>query len=54
MGGWLRAVGKQDRPRLLAFLDAHAARMPRTMLRYALERLDGPQRAHYLGLRQAG
>jgi 3-methyladenine DNA glycosylase AlkD len=54
VGGWLREAGKQDRPRLMAFLDTHAARMPRTMLRYAIEHLDGPQRAHYLGLRQAG
>jgi 3-methyladenine DNA glycosylase AlkD len=54
VGGWLREAGKQDRSRLLAFLDTHAARMPRTMLRYAIEHLDGPQRGHYLGLRQAG
>ena len=47
-GGMLREAGKQDLPALLAFLDAHAAAMPRTTLRYATERLDPAQRAHYL------
>ena len=53
VGGWLREAGKRDRPRLLRFLDEHAATMPRTALRYAIEHLDKDQRAHYLGLRQA-
>jgi DNA alkylation repair enzyme len=43
----LREAGKHDRPRLLAFLDRHAAAMPRTMLRYAIEHLEPGQRAHY-------
>jgi DNA alkylation repair enzyme len=47
VGGWLREAGKEDRPRLLGFLDEHAAEMPRTMLRYAMEHLDAEQRAHY-------
>lgn len=47
VGGWLREAGKHDRPRLLRFLDEHAAEMPRTMLRYAIEHLDAEQRAHY-------
>lgn len=47
--GWmLRAAGEVDRPRLLAFLDKHAATMPRVLLRYSVERLDKPQRDHYL------
>ncbi len=50
-GDWLREAGKQDRPRLLAFLDEHAPTMPRTMLRYAIEHLDASQRAHYLGMK---
>jgi hypothetical protein len=50
VGGWLRAAGTNDRDRLLGFLDHHAARMPRTMLRYAMEHLDKVQRAHYRSL----
>lgn len=49
--GWLlRSAGDVEAERLLAFLDAHAATMPRTMLRYALEHLDPDVRAHYLAL----
>ena len=50
-GGWVREAGKKDRVRLLAFLDKHAATMPRTMLRYAIEHLDQKQREHYLKLK---
>ena len=50
-GGVLRWAGVKDRAGLVAFLDAHAAVMPRTMLRYAVERLEPELRAHYLGLR---
>ena len=35
----LREAGKRDEARLIAWLESRAARMPRTMLRYALERL---------------
>ena len=51
-GGWVRQAGTVDRARLLGFLNEHAAAMPRTMLRYAIEHLDAGQRAHYLGLRR--
>jgi 3-methyladenine DNA glycosylase AlkD len=47
VGGWLREAGKHDLPRLLAFLDAHAAAMPRPMLRDATERLTPEQKADY-------
>lgn len=48
--GWmLREVGKRVSSNALdAFLDAHAARMPRTMLRYAIERLPERKRRVYL------
>jgi 3-methyladenine DNA glycosylase AlkD len=52
-GGWLREAGKKDRPRLLQFLDNHAATMPRTTLRYAIEHLDKNQRDHYLGMKKS-
>lgn len=52
--GWmLRTAGKVDRQRLLDFLEQHAATMPRTLLRYAIEHLDQLQRAHYMGLKKA-
>lgn len=49
-GGWLRAAGAKDPQLLLAFLDRHAAAMPRTTLRYAIEHLEKAQREHYLNL----
>lgn len=51
--GWmLREAGKRvSRSVLTGFLDAHAARMPRTMLSYATEHLDPAERAAYRALR---
>ena len=47
--GWaLREVGKKDDAVLCVFLDQHAATMPRTMLRYAIERLPQHQRKQYM------
>jgi DNA alkylation repair enzyme len=51
VGGWVREAGKRDTGRLLDFLDRHAATMPRTALRYAVERLDPGTRQRYLALR---
>lgn len=51
--GWmLRFAGDKDSKRLLAFLDQYAATMPRTLLRYAIEKLDKAQREHYMGLKK--
>jgi 3-methyladenine DNA glycosylase AlkD len=51
--GWmLREAGKRvAEDELLAFLDQYATAMPRTMLRYAIERLAPDVRKHYLALR---
>lgn len=47
--GWmLREVGKRDLPALEAFLADHYKEMPRTMLRYAIERFPEPRRQAYL------
>ena len=44
--GWmLREVGKRDEAVLVAFLEANRTRLPRTTLRYAIERLTPEQRA---------
>ncbi len=51
-GGWLREAGKKDPEKLLSFLDRHAPTMPRTALRYAIERLNKKQRTHYLGMKK--
>jgi 3-methyladenine DNA glycosylase AlkD len=47
--GWmLREVGKRDVAAAEAFLQAHYRKMPRTMLRYAIERLPEARRQAYL------
>jgi 3-methyladenine DNA glycosylase AlkD len=52
--GWmLREAGKRDAARQAAFLEAHAATMPRVMLRYAIEKLDKPDRDRWLGMKTA-
>jgi hypothetical protein len=48
--GWvLRECGKRDAGRLRAFLARHAGTMPRTALRYAIERFPADERRRWLG-----
>ena len=47
--GWmLREVGKKNEKLLLGFLDEFYGKMPRTMLRYSIEKLDCDLRVYYL------
>ncbi len=47
--GWmLREAGKKDQDALRLFLNKHAAVMPRTMLRYSIEKFDIIERRAYL------
>jgi 3-methyladenine DNA glycosylase AlkD len=47
--GWiLREAGKVSRPELERFLEKHAAKMPRTTLRYAIERFSVEERKMWL------
>ncbi|MBW7955321.1 DNA alkylation repair protein [Patescibacteria group bacterium] len=51
--GWLlREVGKRNSLEVeKAFLDKHAKQMPRTMLRYAIERFPETDKKHYMQLK---
>jgi 3-methyladenine DNA glycosylase AlkD len=52
--GWmLREIGKIEDDVLRAYLDETAHVMPRTMLRYAIEKQPEALRQHYLGLARA-
>lgn len=47
--GWLlREAGKRDEKRLMSFLDTRCRTMPRTMLRYAIEKFPEPLRRSYM------
>lgn len=48
--GWmLREIGKRELRTEESFLDQHYKVMPRTMLRYAIEKFSEEKRAHYMG-----
>lgn len=50
--GWmLREVGKRDRATLTAFLEKHAADMPRTALRYAIEHYPEAERRYFMEMK---
>lgn len=47
--GWMmREVGKHNKAVLIEFLDKHHKVMPRTMLRYSIEKLSPEERTHYM------
>ena len=49
--GWmLREAGKRDKAALVAYLEPRCREMPRTMLRYSIERFPEGERQMYLGL----
>lgn len=54
MGWMLRSAGGSDPKKLLAFLDKYAATMPRTALRYSIEKFDKKRRDHYMGMKKGG
>ena len=50
--GWmLREVGKRDLMLLRRFLEQYAATMPRTALRYAIEKMEPAERKQWMGWR---
>lgn len=48
VGSWIREAGKKDQEQLVRFLERHSASLPRTMLRYAVEKLPAAQKAKFL------
>ena len=52
VGSWVREAGKRDKQKLLSFLNKYAATMPRTTLRYAIEKLDKKQKEFYMNAKR--
>jgi 3-methyladenine DNA glycosylase AlkD len=47
--GWMLREGWKKKPKEIeAFLDRHVKSMPRTMLRYAIEKMEEKKRKSYL------
>lgn len=51
MGWMLREAGKKDKALLTEFLNEYASKMPRTMLRYSIEKFSKEERQFYLHLK---
>jgi 3-methyladenine DNA glycosylase AlkD len=52
--GWmLREMGKRNLELLIIFLEHHASTMPRTMLRYAIEKLSPEERKYWMQLKSS-
>ena len=50
--GWmLREIGKKNIDVLRSFLDKFTPQMPRTALRYAIEKMDSVERTHYMNVK---
>ena len=50
--GWmLREIGTKDKSVLIQFLEKHAGVMPRTMLRYSIEKLNAAEKERYMKLK---
>ena len=50
--GWmLREMGKKDDEKLIHFLDEYAFKLPRTTLRYAIEKIDPTLKDYYMKLK---
>jgi len=53
--GWmLREVGKKDKAKLVKFINKYGSRMPRTTLRYAIERFSVAERKKFLQIKHQG
>lgn len=51
--GWmLRELGKRNKKVLINFLNSHITEMPRTMLRYAIEKFSEEERQKYLKIKR--
>ncbi|MCL2863409.1 MAG: DNA alkylation repair protein [Methanimicrococcus sp.] len=51
--GWmLREIGKRDETVLVRFLEENAEKMPRTMLRYAIEKMRPEQKEKYMKIKK--
>ncbi len=47
--GWmLREAGKRGKQELVEFLEKHCAEMPRTMLRYAIEKFSEKEKKKFM------